>query len=72
MSDTNSKSLEHDLMFAVVKDRYGHLLNDEQLDEVRKTVVGLSDFLAPMRSIRLDNDVEPFALFKPFRSEDDE
>ena len=72
MSDTNRKSLEQDLMFAVVKDRYGHLLNDEQLDEVRKTVVGLSDFLAPMRSIRLANEVEPFALFKPFRSDDDE
>ena len=40
MDDKTGKSLEQDLMFAVVKEKYGHLMNDEQLEEVRKTVVG--------------------------------
>ena len=70
MDDTNRKSLEQDLMYAVVKDKYGHLMNDEQLEEVRKTVVGLSGFFKPIREIRLTNDVEPFSTFKPYRSDD--
>ena len=69
MGNENGKSLEQDLMFAVVKEKYGHLMDDEQLEEVRKTVVGLSDFLAPMRAVRLTNDIEPFSTFKPFRSD---
>lgn len=71
MEDTTGKSLEQDLMFTVVKEKYGHLMNDEQLEEVRKTVVGLSAFFEPMRAIRLTNDVEPFSTFKPYRSGDD-
>ena len=70
MDETDGKSLEQDLMYAVVKDKYGHLMNDEQLEEVRKTVVGLSAFLKPMRDIRLTNDIEPFSTFKPYRSDD--
>ena len=70
MDDKNGKSLEQDLMFAVVKEKYGHLMNDDQLEEVRKTVVGLSGFLAPMRAVRLTNGVEPFSTFKPYRSDD--
>ena len=70
MNDKTGKSLEQDLMFAVVKEKYGHLMNDEQLEEVRKTVVGLSGFFQPMRAVRLTNDVEPFLTFKPYRSDD--
>ncbi len=70
MEAKTGKSLEQDLMFAVVKEKYGHLLDDDQLEQVRKTVVGLSGFFAPMRAVRLTNDVEPFSTFKPFRSDD--
>ena len=70
MENADRKPLEQDLMFAVVKEKYGHLMDDEQLEEVRKTVVGFSDFLAPMRAARLTNDIEPFSTFKPFRSDD--
>lgn len=70
MDDTAGKSLEQDLMYAVVKEKYGHLMNDEQLEEVRKTVVGLSGFFAPMRAVQLTNDIEPFSTFKPYRSDD--
>ncbi|MYA62961.1 MAG: hypothetical protein F4X94_10375 [Dehalococcoidia bacterium] len=70
MEEITAKSLEQDLMFAVVKDKYGHLMDNEQLEEVRKTVVGLSGFFAPMRDIRLTNDIEPFSTFKPYRSDE--
>ena len=70
MEAKTGKSLEQDLMFAVVKEKYGHLLDADQLEQVRKTVVGLSDFFAPMRAVKLTNDVEPFSTFKPFRSDD--
>ncbi len=63
-------SLEQDLMYAIVKQRYGSLLSDEQLEEVRASVIGLDGFLRPLRSFRLTNDVEPFSTFSPFRSED--
>ena len=62
-------SLEQELLFAVVKERYGGLLTDEQLDKVRQSVLGLSDLTQPLRSARLTNDVEPFSTFRPFRSD---
>ena len=62
-------SLEQELMFAAVKEKYGHLLTEEQLEEVRKTTLGLSAFTAPLRSARLTNDVEPFSTFQPYRGD---
>ncbi len=64
------KSIERDLMYAVVKQRYGHLLDDEQLEKVRESVIGMADFLRPLREVRLPNDAEPFSTFAPFRGDD--
>lgn len=65
---TNSdNSLEQDLLFAIVKERYGHLLTGEQLDGVRNAVMGQRDVFRPTREYRLANDVEPFSCFKPWR-----
>ena len=69
MEPDPKRTLEQDLLFAVVKERYGHLLTEEQMEEVRRAVVGLRDVVRPLRSIRLTNDVEPFATFKPFRGD---
>lgn len=69
MTSNSGNSLEHDLLFAVVKEKYGHLLTDEQLDGVREAVTGLRDVFQPMRAIRLTNDVEPFSNFRPFRGD---
>ena len=69
MEPDPNRTLEQDLLFAVVKEKYGHLLTEEQMEEVRRAVVGLRDVVRPLRSIRLTNAVEPFATFKPFRGD---
>lgn len=66
------KSIEPDLMYAVVKQRYGHLLSDEQLEGVRESVIAMADFVRPLREARLPNDAEPFSTFAPFRGDDDD
>ena len=69
MKSDPAGKLEQDLLFAVVKEKYSHLLNEEQMEEVRRAVIGLRDVFRPLRSIRLTNDIEPFAVFKPFRGD---
>ena len=64
------KSIEQDLMYAVVKQRYGHLLSDEQLEGVRESVIAMADFVRPLREVRLPNEAEPFFAFAPFRGDD--
>ena len=68
--ESQPKSIEQDLMYAVVKQRYGHLLDDEQLEEVRKSVIGMADFVRALREVRLPNEAEPFTTFVPFRGDD--
>jgi hypothetical protein len=62
-------TLEQELLFAVVKEKYGGLLSGEQLDEVRQSVLSMRNFTQPLRSIRLTNDIEPFSTFKPYRGD---
>ena len=69
MTTDANNSLEQDLLFAIIKERYGHLLTGEQLDGVRNAIIGQRDVLRPIRQYRLTNDVEPFASFRPFRGE---
>ena len=69
MTTDANNSLEQDLLFAIIKERYGHLLTAEQLDGVRNAIIGQRDVFRPIRQYRLTNDVEPFAGFRPFRGE---
>lgn len=69
MTTDADNSLEQDLLFAIIKERYGHLLTGEQLDGVRNAIIGQRDVFRPIRQYRLTNDVEPFAGFRPFRGE---
>ena len=62
-------SLEQELLFAIIKEKYGHLLTNEQLDSVRTAIVGQREVFRPIREYRLTNDVEPFSSFRPFRGE---
>ena len=69
MTTDANNSLEQDLLFAIIKERYGHLLTDQQLNGVRDAIIGQRDVFRPIRQYRLTNDVEPFASFRPFRGE---
>ena len=71
MADSQDKSLEPELLFTLVKERYGQLLSDEQLTEVRNTTLAQHRLVQPLRAVRLSNDVEPFAAFRPYRSDKD-
>ena len=64
---SDKTALEQELLFATVKEKYGHLLTDEHLDEVRKSVLALREYTEPLRAARLTNDIEPFSTFKPYR-----
>lgn len=69
MTTNADNSLEQDLLFAIIKEKYGHLLTDEQLDGVRSAVTGQREVFRALRAIKLTNDVEPFSTFKPWRRE---
>ena len=69
MEPEEKTTLEQELLFAVVKEKYGDLLSEEQLDEVRQSVLGMRNFTQPLRSIRLTNDIEPFSTFRPYRGD---
>ena len=69
MDSEDKTTLEQELLFAVVKERYGSLLSDEQLDEVRQSVLGLRGFSQALRSVPLTNDIEPFSIFRPYRGD---
>ena len=69
MTTNADNSLEQELLFAIIKEKYGHLLTDEQLDSVRTAIVGQREVLRSIREYKLTNDVEPFSNFKPFRGD---
>jgi len=69
MTTNADNSLEPELLFAIIKEKYGHLLTDEQLDSVRTAIVGQREVFRPIRVYRLANHVEPFSTFRPFRGD---
>ena len=69
MTTNADNSLEQDLLFAIIKEKYGHLLTDEQLGGVRNAIVGQREVFRPLREYKLPNDVEPFSNFRPFRGD---
>lgn len=69
MTSNAGNSLEQELLFAIIKGRYGHLLTDEQLDSVRTAIIGQREVFRPIREYKLTNEVEPFSNFRPFRGE---
>ena len=69
MTTNADNSLEQDLLFAIIKEKYGHLLTDEQLDSVRTAIVGQREVFRPIREYKLTNDIEPFSNFRPYRGD---
>lgn len=69
MSDETTNK-EVDERFNIVKRLYGDRLTSEELDEVRKGVVGIVEAAESMRAVKLENGDEPFSVFVPYRKED--
>src|SRR5207244_31400 len=58
-----------ELLFALVRHRYGARLDEAQLAIVRETLEGLARDLATLRAVTIPDDAEPAQPFVPFRSE---
>jgi hypothetical protein len=66
---SESTDKEVDERFSIVKRLYGDRLTTEQLDEVRKGVVGIVEAAEALRAVKLENGDEPFSVFVPYRKE---
>ena len=58
-----------EILFALVRARYGDRLDAAQLDEVRKTVEGLVRDLAALRAADIPDEAEPAQPFIPYRAD---
>jgi hypothetical protein len=63
-------SNEAELLFEMVRNRYGDRLSAMELEEVRKGVDGIVEAAESLRSVKLGNGTEPFSIFKPYRKGD--
>jgi hypothetical protein len=64
-----AKKNEIDLLFEMVKARYGNWLSIEELEEVHKGVTAIVETANALESVKLTNSDEPFSVFQPFREE---
>jgi len=60
---------EVDRRFALVRERYGRLIAPTALGDVRRRIEGVVANGRRLRAVRLENSIEPFSVFVPFRSE---
>jgi hypothetical protein len=60
---------EAEILFALIRERYGTRLDAEQLEELRKTVDGLVRDVATLRAAEIPDDAEPAQPFIPFRAD---
>lgn len=69
MPDENMASNVAAMLFQIVKARYGDRLSEAQLQAVQQGVEGIEALGQELRNIKLDNAVEPFACFVPYRGD---
>jgi len=55
MSEPEAVGSEADLLFALVRDRYGSRLTSEELEAVRAGVAAIVEGARALRAVRLDN-----------------
>ena len=58
---------EKELMFELIKTKYGDRLDTEQLEAVEKSLERVFAVIEEIRNIPLKNSDEPFNVFKPYR-----
>ncbi len=69
MSGENVDQAEVDLRFALVRERYGLLIEPTAFGDVRRRIEGIARNGEELRAVRLDNSFEPFSIFGPHRGE---
>jgi hypothetical protein len=60
---------EAEILFALIRHRYGDRLDAAQLEDLRKTVEGLMRDLAALRAAEIPDDAEPAQPFVPYRAD---
>jgi hypothetical protein len=65
MSEPGAPASEVDLLFALVRERYGGRLSPEELDAVRTALAGIVDGARALRAVRLDNADGPLLPLLP-------
>ncbi len=66
MSDSKAEDTEAQALFQMVKSRYGHRLDADQLDGVREGVDAFVAAARALRSVKLGNGDEPMSVFTPY------
>jgi len=64
-------SEEAEILFSLVKEKYGDKITDEELDEVKKAVERIVETSMELRKVELGNWDEPFSVFKPYRRDEE-
>jgi hypothetical protein len=65
MSEPGAAASEVDLLFALVRERYGGRLSPDELDAVRTALAGIVDGARALRAVRLDNADGPLLPLLP-------
>ena len=69
MTDPAPNLRETDILFELIRARYGARLTAEQLEQVRRGVAAIVEQAAALRAVRLGNADEPVQRFVPFRAD---
>jgi hypothetical protein len=65
MSESGSAPSEAELLFALVRARYGSRLTPEELEAVRTSVAAIAEGARALRAVRLDNADGPLLPLPP-------
>ena len=69
MNGEQINQFEVDKRFALVRERYGNLIAPTALGDVRRRIEGIVANGKRLRAVKLENSVEPFSVFVPYRRE---
>jgi predicted nucleotidyltransferase len=62
-----ARKKDSEILFELVRERYGGRLSADELEEVRKAVDVIAENAEALRRVGLENWDEPSSVFRPFR-----
>ena len=69
MNGEDIDQAEVDRRFVLVRERYGQSIDPTAFGDVRQRIEGIVDSGKDLRAVKLDDSVEPFSVFAPYRNE---